>query len=63
MATPKKSEITSRPPVRLLTASLAALAAVIYALIGMRVLTVLETPSDQTAFGFMAASAFALAPS
>jgi hypothetical protein len=39
---------------------LTTLIAVVYLLIGLQVVTVLENPSDQTAFGLIAATAFAV---
>jgi hypothetical protein len=47
---------TARP----IAVGLTTLIAIIYLLIGLQVLTVLDNPSDQTAFGLIAAGAFAV---
>jgi hypothetical protein len=46
--------------VRLATVGLTALIAVIYVLIGLQIVTVIDDPSQQTAFGLIAAAAFAV---
>lgn len=47
-------------PLRLIVVGLSAVIALIYLLIGLRVLDVVDTTADQTSFGLIAAGAFAL---
>ncbi len=47
-------------PLRLLVVGLSAIIALIYLLIGLRVLEVVDVPADQTSCGLIAAGAFAL---
>jgi hypothetical protein len=55
----QRARVARRRSIRIVAAALSVLTAIVYLLIGLQVLIVLDTPSDQI-FGFFAAAAYAL---
>lgn len=59
ISNPQPSDTRTAERVRLVAVVLVAVIALIYLLIGLQVVTVIDEPSEQTAFGLIAAGAFA----